>query len=134
MTPADAAISGLAGAAGVAAGEIMIVGAQALTRSGTAAAIETTSHGAERAAGQGATRGGVLSAAEIQTIRSGPHVQYSSKVNGATALVQRNSNGRYDVVVQNPNDNRLITSYKNLSQKSLDRTAKNYQWDGYEPD
>ena len=86
---------------------------------------ETSIHGAERIAGPAATRGGVLSSAEIAEVRSGAQ-QVFSQTNGATAKVFQQADGRFSVVVDG--DRGFMTSFKNLSQGSLDRIAKNYGW------
>jgi hypothetical protein len=86
---------------------------------------ETSIHGAERVAGPAATRGGVLSSAEIAEVRSGAQ-QVFSQSNGATAKVFQQADGRFSVVVDG--DRGFMTSFKNLSQGSLDRLAKNYGW------
>ena len=84
----------------------------------------TTAHGAERVAGAGATRGGVLSPDEILNVRSVGEVW--SQADGATVRILQNGAGRYDIVVEG--DRGLITTFKNLSQKSFDRLANNYGW------
>ena len=88
------------------------------------AGIETTAHGATRIAGEAATRGGVLSEAEVAIVREGGTVYTQS--NGAIARVLQQADGRFSVVVDG--DRGLITTFQNLSQSSLDRLAKNYDW------
>ncbi|MCP4305800.1 MAG: hypothetical protein GY788_13195 [bacterium] len=85
---------------------------------------ETTLHGADRIAGAGATRGGVLNPREISVVRSDGMVY--QQANGALARVLKQPDGRYSVVVDG--NRGLITTFKNLSQNSLDRLAKNYGW------
>jgi len=84
----------------------------------------TTAHGAVRIAGAGATRGGVLSSEQILNVRSAGEVW--SQTDGAAVRILQNSAGRYDVVVDG--DRGLITTFSNLSQKSIDRLASNYGW------
>jgi hypothetical protein len=84
----------------------------------------TTAHGAERVAGAGATRGGVLSPEQILNVRGSGEVW--SQADGATVRILQNGAGRYDVVVDG--DRGLITTFSNLSQKSFDRLAGNYGW------
>jgi len=84
----------------------------------------TTVHGAERIAGASATRGGVLSVSEIANVRSTGQV--FTQPNGATARVLQGADGRFSVVVDG--DRGLVTTFRNLSQSSLDRLAKNYGW------
>jgi RHS repeat-associated protein len=89
-----------------------------------ATALQTTIHGAERIAGAGATRGGVLSAENILATRLGGRVM--TQADGATVNVLQNASGRYNVVVSG--DRGIITTFENLSQKSLDRLTRNYGW------
>ncbi|MGH3496011.1 MAG: DNRLRE domain-containing protein [Nocardioidaceae bacterium] len=84
----------------------------------------TTAHGAERVAGAGATRGGVLSSDQIIEVRGSGAVW--SQADGATVRVLQNEAGRFNVVVDG--DRGLITTFSNLSQKSFDRLANNYGW------
>ena len=86
--------------------------------------VRTTAHGAERIAGQGATRGGVLSEAGIDAVRQGGRVM--TQADGATVRILQNEAGRFNVVVEG--ERGIITTFENLSQKSLDRLGKNYGW------
>jgi hypothetical protein len=83
-----------------------------------------TAHGAERVAGAGATRGGVLTPEQIVQVRGTG--QLWSQADGASVHVLQNGAGRYDVVVDG--DRGLITTFNNLSQKSFDRLANSYGW------
>lgn len=87
-------------------------------------AIRTTAHGAERIAGAAATRGGVLTEAEIVAARAAG--QTLKQADGAIVKVQQIAGGRYNVVVQGKRG--VITTFKNLSEKSLSRLSKNYGW------
>ncbi|MEO8682345.1 MAG: RHS repeat-associated core domain-containing protein [Vicinamibacterales bacterium] len=93
--------------------------------------FEVTAHGAARIAGQGATRGGTLGAVEITSVRGAFDAKYIANVNGATALVAKTANGRYNVVIEG-DSGKYITSFRNLDQKSLHRMAKKYDWEGFE--
>lgn len=84
----------------------------------------TTAHGAERIAGAGATRGGVLSEDQILLVRG--YGQPLTQADGAAVRVLQNEAGRFDVVVDGSRG--LITSFSNLSQKSLERLATRYGW------
>lgn len=84
----------------------------------------TTAHGAERVAGAGATRGGVLTPEQIVQVRGSG--QLLTQADGASVRALQNSAGRYDVVVDG--ERGLITTFNNLSQKSFDRLANNYGW------
>ena len=86
--------------------------------------LKTTAHGAERIAGSGATRGGVLSAEQIFAVRTSGRVMVQA--DGATVRIHQNELGRFNVVVEG--ERGIITTFENLSQKSLDRLAKNYGW------
>jgi hypothetical protein len=91
---------------------------------GSQNAIETTAHGAERIAGGAATRGGVLSLEEIAAARESGSVM--TQADGATVYILQNAAGRFNVAVYG--ERGLITTFQNLSQKSLDRLARNYGW------
>ena len=86
--------------------------------------LQTTAHGAERIAGAAATRGGVLSEAGVAAVRQGGRVM--TQADGATVKILQNETGRFNVVVEGQRG--IITTFENLSQKSLDRLGKNYGW------
>ena len=86
--------------------------------------LETTIHGATRVAGVSATRGGVLSKFEIIVTRIGGTRMIQA--DGAFAYIYQTASGRFNVAVFGRNG--LVTSFKNISQKSLDRLSKNYGW------
>jgi RHS repeat-associated protein len=92
--------------------------------------MDVTNHGTTRIAGQGATRGGTLTQAEINSVRQTHSASYLSNANGATAFVSRTSNGRFNVVIEGSRG--YMTSYRSLQQKDLDRLAKRFGWEGYE--
>lgn len=48
---------------------------------------------------------------------------------GASVFVSRAKEGRFNFVVQNK-DGKMITNGKNFSEKSLDRLARKYGWEG----
>lgn len=48
------------------------------------------------------------------------------QADGATVRIHQNELGRFNVVVEG--ERGIITTFENLSQKSLDRLAKNYGW------
>jgi hypothetical protein len=85
---------------------------------------QVTAHGAERVAGASATRGGVLSAEQIVTVRTTG--QLMRQVDGATVRVLENGSGRFDVVVDGQKG--LITTFQNLSENSLIRLSNRYGW------
>ena len=85
--------------------------------------LQTTAHGAERIAGAAATRGGVLNQAEVIAARAG---RAMTQADGAAVRVLEATPGRFNVVVEG--ERGIITTFKNLSQKSLDRLSKNYGW------
>lgn len=93
---------------------------------GTAARVgPTTAHGAERIAGAGATRGGVLAEEGILLARD--YGQALTQADGASVRVLQNEAGRFNVVVDG--ERGLITTFSNLSQKSLERLATRYGWE-----
>ena len=91
---------------------------------GTGEALKATAHGAERIAGATATRGGVLSAEQIAAVRASGRVL--TQADGATVRILQNQAGRFNVVVEG--ERGIITTFENLSQKSLDRLANKYGW------
>jgi RHS repeat-associated protein len=96
--------------------------------SGSAAessAVRTTIHGADRVAGPSATRGGVLSEAGIAATRANGRAM--TQADGASVFVAQGASGRFNAVIQN-GEGRVITTFENLSQKSLDRLSRNYGW------
>lgn len=95
-----------------------------LVATNTASVGETKVHGATRIAGEAATRGGVLSEAEIAVVRGSGTVY--AQGNGAIARVLQQADGRFSVVIDG--ERGLITTFQNLSRSSLDRLAKNYDW------
>ncbi len=85
----------------------------------------TTAHGAQRIAGAGATRGGVLAEDEILLVRDAG--QLLTQADGAAVRVLQNEAGRFNVVVDG--ERGLITSFSNISQKSLARLGTRYGWE-----
>jgi RHS repeat-associated protein len=94
------------------------------TSAATGPALPSTAHGAERIAGAGATRGGVLSETVINQTRQSGRVMIQA--DGAKVYVHEVEPGRFNVVVWG--ERGLITTFERLSQKSLDRLGKNYGW------
>ena len=86
--------------------------------------LQTTAHGAERLAGAGATRGGVLSAESAQAVIQNGRVL--TQADGAAVHVMQNTQSRFSVVVSG--ERGIITTFENISQKSFDRLSKNYGW------
>lgn len=86
--------------------------------------LQTTAHGTERIAGAAATRGGVLSEAGVTAVQQGGRVM--TQADGATIRILQNEAGRFNVVVEGQRG--IITTFENLSQKSLDRLGGNYGW------
>jgi RHS repeat-associated protein len=88
--------------------------------------VQTTLHGAKRVAGASATRGGILSVEEINTIRSlvKPFIQGD----GANVFIQETSPGRYSGFIENQNTGKLITTMKNWSKNSINKMGKNHGW------
>ena len=68
-------------------------------------------------------RGGVLSEAEALAARAGRTLK---QADGAMVRILKTSPGQFNVVVEG--DRGIITTFKNLSQKALDRLSKNYDW------
>ena len=85
--------------------------------------FRTTVHGAKRIAGAAATRGGVLTEAEVIAARAGRAL---TQADGAAVRVLEVVPGRFNVVVEG--ERGIITTFKNLSQQSLDKLSKNYGW------
>ncbi|MBU1109711.1 MAG: hypothetical protein KKB51_23725, partial [Candidatus Riflebacteria bacterium] len=87
--------------------------------------IETTAHGASRLAGSAATRGGVLTESGVKAVRQAG--QKLTQADGAIVRILQNEAGRFNIVIDNKSG-KLITTFANLSQKSLERLARNYGW------
>lgn len=85
---------------------------------------QITAHGAERIAGVGATRGGVLSISEVNATKTLGKAFAQS--DGATVYLHEISQGRYNAVVEGSRG--IITTMRNWSQKSINKIAKNYGW------
>lgn len=96
----------------------------AITKIETKSVLETTLHGAQRLAGPAATRGGVLSVEAAKVVSTGGRVM--TQADGALVKILTNSKGRFNVVVEG--ERGIVTTFENLSQKSLDRLGKNYGW------
>lgn len=101
-------------------GSLMELGRLSQGGPGTAA---TTAHGAERIAGPAAQRGGVLSSEQVAVVRA--FGRQFAQADGATVRVKATGE-RFDVVVEG--DRGVITTFRNLSQKSLDRLRERYGW------
>lgn len=86
---------------------------------GAAGEIATTAHGAARMAD--ASRLGVEAVKDVMANATRTGVQRG----GARVFVQQ-VEGRFNVVVQG--ERGVITNLKSISQKSLDRLARNYGW------
>ena len=87
--------------------------------------IQRTVHGGERIAGPLATRGGVLAEETIIEVRAGG--QMLTQADGAIVRVLQRASGRFDVVIDG--ERGLITTFANITQKSLDRLARRYGWE-----
>jgi RHS repeat-associated protein len=90
----------------------------------TTTAVETTVHGAERIAGAMASRGGVLSRVEIAAVQKSGITM--TQADGATVKVLQNAKGNFNVTISGQRG--LITTFKNLDNKALDKLAKKYEW------
>lgn len=87
--------------------------------------IETTAHGSERIAGPSATRGGVLTEAEVKIAKE--LGKKGTQGNGGFVYLQEVNPGRFNAVLENA-EGKLITTMKNFSQKSINKLARNYGW------
>src|SRR5579885_531817 len=87
------------------------------------AALESTAtvHGAGRL--RDAARMGFFRSLATRIFATAKYTQ----ADGAEVFV-RNVAGKFDVVIRNPTTGKIITVFKNLSQKSLDKLARNYGW------
>jgi RHS repeat-associated protein len=112
--------AGLTSAAFAGAGELL---ALALAGGEAAEVGPTTLHGVGRIAGTSATRGGVLSSAEVIQVRAAG--QLFIQADGASVRVLQTSGG-FNVVIDS--GGRLVTTFRHLSQHSLDRLAKGHGW------
>ena len=83
-----------------------------------------TQHGATRVAGLNATRGGVLGRGQVFMTRM--FGQRLVQADGAVIRVYKLTSGRFNVVVSG--NRGVITTFSRISEKSLNRLAKNYGW------
>lgn len=103
---------------------ILSVAAPATSASYGTAAIRTTIHGTVRIAGQGATRGGVLTQAAINTTKLlGRKVL---QADGAIVYIWE-VGGKYNIVIESAGG-KLITTLANLSFKKVWKQAVKYGW------
>ncbi len=102
-----------------------VSGPSATTTAPTEPPLATTDHGASRIAGPTATRGGVLSAEAIAHVRETGRMM--TQRDGAVVRILTRTTGRFDVVVEG--ERGIITTFANLSPRSLDRLARNYGWE-----
>jgi hypothetical protein len=86
---------------------------------------EMTKHGTQRIAGELATRGGVLTAKEVDNVIA-KGAQFLATKNNANVFVLEQASGKFDVVVTGTYG--FINSIKNMSLKSVARLANNYGW------
>ena len=110
-------------ASGLAAGAIVgaLEGAASSEASAAASSeVSATAHGAMRMADPSR-----LGAEGVRDVVANATRTFGQK-DGARVFAQE-VNGRFNVVVQG--ERGVITTFKNLSQKSLDRLAKNYGWE-----
>ncbi|PAD44504.1 DUF4258 domain-containing protein, partial [Shouchella clausii] len=78
----------------------------------------TTKHGAERLIERGFTP------KDITDLKLRPDI-IKTQSDGAKVFIKQ-VNGKYNVIVEG--DNGVITSLKNISEKSLNRLSDNYDW------
>lgn len=70
-------------------------------------------------------RGGVLGEDDMALVRT--YVQVMTQGDGATVRVLQNETDRFNVVIDG--ERGLITTFSNLSQKSMERLATRYGWE-----
>jgi RHS repeat-associated protein len=102
-------------------------GAQAVTKAASSL-LGQTEHGAARAAGSavgGASRGGTLSYFEGLKTRVFAS-RTLTQADGAKVYVRDVTGGRFNVIVSG--DRGTITSFRTISEKSLNRLATRYGW------
>jgi len=86
-------------------------------------AIQTTKHGAARIAGEAATRGGVLSEAEILATKGG---RILTQADGAIVRILEVGPGKFNVVVEG--EQGVITTFRHIGKNAMDRLAARYGW------
>lgn len=96
-----------------------VEGVAALTGVGATAEARATAHGAMRMA-----QASRLSAAAAKEVVRGATTR-GLQADGAEVFIQL-VNGRFNVVVSG--ERGVITTFKNLSERSLARLARNYGW------
>jgi len=85
--------------------------------------VEATEHGAGRLAGRGAEA--AWTRAEVEATRAGIR---TVQRDGAEVFIKEVKPGRYNVIVQNEATGKVITTFRQLSMKSMQRLARNYGW------
>jgi len=86
--------------------------------------LKLTAHGSKRIDNPQATRGGVLTYEEIITTRSMGRT--FTQADGATVRVLGSNSGKYNVVIES--ERGIITTFKNITQKSFDKLGRKYGW------
>ncbi|GAB6166134.1 hypothetical protein JCM19992_21340 [Thermostilla marina] len=117
----DAAIGGAeAGAVGGAfGGAFRAYGAVRGLRP-AAGSVRATAHGYQRLLERGWTL------AEYNAMKAGGRVL--TQVDGAKVYILEVAVGKFNVIVENPQTGKVITSFRHLSKKSLEGLARNYGW------
>lgn len=85
---------------------------------GNTSGSKATKHGSERLKERG------FSESDISDTKNTSNIK--SQGDGAKVYIKEVSPGKYNVIIEG--ENGIITALKNISQKSLDRLTKNYNW------
>ncbi|GAC44189.1 hypothetical protein, partial [Paenibacillus popilliae] len=90
-----------------------------LAREEIQSVIKTTDHGAERLMVRGFTP------SEISDLKLSPS-KVMTQSDGAGVYIKEISAGKFNVIVES--ENGVVTALKNISENSLNRLSKNYEW------
>lgn len=79
---------------------------------------KATKHGSQRLKERGFSKSDISKTRQTRNVKT--------QKDGARVYISESSPGRYNVIVEG--DSGIITVLKNISEKSLNRLAKNYDW------
>ena len=85
---------------------------------GNTRGAQATKHGSERLKERGFTN------KDISSTKNTTNIKYQA--DGAKVYIKEVGDGKFNIIVEG--DRGIITALKHISQKSLDRLTKNYNW------
>ena len=85
---------------------------------GNTSGSKATKHGSERLKERGFSENDILNTKNTNNIKI--------QADGAKVYIKEVANGKFNIIVEGKKG--IITALKNISQKSLNRLTKNYNW------